>query len=172
MSTCFKFLILGAKLLHDVHQWEVSYLEVDTWLGGFYRKWDSSYVFVMRICDLEWSLWAYVVCAHFGHVEVLCSWKGCFVKNSSFWSWLSKAMSQAYMSLSILLVMLVLNFWLSSCLCLNFSILSCSLYIWEAQACICRLDSCITNKGARSYPILALGRMYVTTRPGKYRTIA
>jgi hypothetical protein len=27
---CFKYLILGAKPLHDVHQWEVSYLEVDT----------------------------------------------------------------------------------------------------------------------------------------------
>jgi hypothetical protein len=38
---CFKFLILGAKPLHDVHQWEVSYLEVDTWLGGFDMTWDS-----------------------------------------------------------------------------------------------------------------------------------
>jgi hypothetical protein len=36
-----KFLILGAKPLHDVHQWEVSYLEVDTWLGGFDMTWDS-----------------------------------------------------------------------------------------------------------------------------------
>jgi hypothetical protein len=32
---CFKFLILGAKPLHDVHQGEVSYLEVDTWHCGF-----------------------------------------------------------------------------------------------------------------------------------------
>jgi hypothetical protein len=38
---CFKFLILGAKPLHDVHQWEVSYLEVDTCLGGFDMTWDS-----------------------------------------------------------------------------------------------------------------------------------
>jgi hypothetical protein len=32
---CFEFLILGANLLHDVHQLEVSYLEVDTWFSGF-----------------------------------------------------------------------------------------------------------------------------------------
>jgi hypothetical protein len=32
---CFKFFILCDKPLHDVHQREVSYLEVDTWLGGF-----------------------------------------------------------------------------------------------------------------------------------------
>jgi hypothetical protein len=32
---CFKFLFLGAKPLHDVYQLEVSYLEVDTWLGVF-----------------------------------------------------------------------------------------------------------------------------------------
>jgi hypothetical protein len=38
---CFKFLISGAKLLHNVHQWEVSYLEVDTWLSGFDMTWDS-----------------------------------------------------------------------------------------------------------------------------------
>jgi hypothetical protein len=38
---CFKFLILGAKLLHDVHRWEVSHLEVNTWLGGFDMTWDN-----------------------------------------------------------------------------------------------------------------------------------
>jgi hypothetical protein len=38
---CFKLLILGAKPLHNVHQWEVSYLEVDTWLGGFDMTGDS-----------------------------------------------------------------------------------------------------------------------------------
>jgi hypothetical protein len=37
----FKFLILDAKPLHDVHQWEVSYLEVNTWLSGFDMTWDS-----------------------------------------------------------------------------------------------------------------------------------
>jgi hypothetical protein len=31
--------------------------------------------------------------------------------------------------------------------------LKCSLYIWEAHACLCRLDSCITNKGEEKYPI-------------------
>jgi hypothetical protein len=25
---------LGAKPLHDAYQWEVSYIEVGTWLGG------------------------------------------------------------------------------------------------------------------------------------------
>jgi hypothetical protein len=34
-QSCYKFLILGAKLLHDVDQSEVSYLEVDTWHGVF-----------------------------------------------------------------------------------------------------------------------------------------
>jgi hypothetical protein len=38
---CFKFLILGVKPLHDAHQWEVSYLEVDAWLGGFNMTWHS-----------------------------------------------------------------------------------------------------------------------------------
>jgi hypothetical protein len=61
---CYKFLILGAKPMHDVHQWEVSNLEVDTWLGGFDMTWDNLYVFVMTLwwefCDLAWSLW--VIC--------------------------------------------------------------------------------------------------------------
>jgi hypothetical protein len=38
---CFKFLILCAQPLHDVHEWDVSCLEVDTWLGGFSMTWDS-----------------------------------------------------------------------------------------------------------------------------------
>ena len=36
---CFKFLIFGAKPLHDVYHWEISYLEVDTWLGVFDMTW-------------------------------------------------------------------------------------------------------------------------------------
>jgi hypothetical protein len=31
---CFKFLVLGAKPLYDVYELQVSYLEVDTWLGA------------------------------------------------------------------------------------------------------------------------------------------
>jgi hypothetical protein len=62
---------MSAKPLHDVHQWEVSYLEEDTWLGVFDMTWDSLQVFVMtlwwefvtlhEVCEL------YVVCAQFDH---------------------------------------------------------------------------------------------------------
>jgi hypothetical protein len=34
VNLCLIYATLGAKLLHDVHQREVSYLEEDTWLGG------------------------------------------------------------------------------------------------------------------------------------------
>jgi hypothetical protein len=51
---CFKFIILGAKPLHDVHQWCLA-----RWLWH-----DIRYLvgvcddLVMRICDLAWSLWS------------------------------------------------------------------------------------------------------------------
>jgi hypothetical protein len=89
----------------------------------------------------------YVVCAHFDHVYVLCSWERIFCEKCFI---LILARSHACVSLSILLAMLVLNVWLS-CLSMSlFSMLQCSTYIWEAHACICRLDSCITNKGEES----------------------
>jgi hypothetical protein len=69
---CFKFLVLGAKPLYDVYELQVSYLEVDTWLGALDMTWDSLKVFMMtlywelvtlhEVCEL------YVICAHFGHV--------------------------------------------------------------------------------------------------------
>jgi hypothetical protein len=50
------------------------------------------------------------------------------------------------------------------CLCLNFSMLSCSLYIREAHACIYRLDSCITNKGEESTQFMIRGEVCIKER--------
>jgi hypothetical protein len=38
---CLIFIALGAKPLHDAYQWEVSYIELGTWLGGFDMTWDA-----------------------------------------------------------------------------------------------------------------------------------
>jgi hypothetical protein len=35
MSYVLKLFCFGSKPLHDANQWEVSYIEVGTWLGGF-----------------------------------------------------------------------------------------------------------------------------------------
>jgi hypothetical protein len=56
-----------------------------------------------EVCEL------YVICAHFGHVEVLCSLEGIFEKNLNF--------DHGYVTClyvrSILWAMLVQNMWLS-----------------------------------------------------------
>jgi hypothetical protein len=77
-----------------------------------------------------------------------------FVKNASFWSWLYHLLICPFLSC---LRCLCSNCDYLACLCLNFSMLSCSLYIWEAHACILRLDSCITNKGEESTQFLSPG---------------
>jgi hypothetical protein len=49
---CHRCLIefaLGAKPLHDAYQWEVSYIEIGTWLGGFDMTWGA--------CGCLW--WSY-----------------------------------------------------------------------------------------------------------------
>jgi hypothetical protein len=38
---CWIQFALGAKPLHDAYQWEVSYIEVGTWLGGFDMTWGA-----------------------------------------------------------------------------------------------------------------------------------
>jgi hypothetical protein len=70
-----------------------------------------------------------------------------FVKNASLWSWLCHLLVCPFPSCWRCLCS---SCGYLACPCLNFSMLQCSSYIWEAHACICRLDSCITNKGKES----------------------
>jgi hypothetical protein len=49
MSYVLILIALGAELLHDAYQWEVSYIEVGTWLGGFDMTWGA--------CGCLW--WSY-----------------------------------------------------------------------------------------------------------------
>jgi hypothetical protein len=72
-----------------------------------------------------------------------------FLKNASIRPWICHLLICPYLSCWQCLCS---NCGYLACLCLNFSMVYCSLYICEAHACICRLDTCITNKGGR-YPI-------------------
>jgi hypothetical protein len=76
---CLIYLLLGAKPLHDAYQWEVSYIEVGTWLGGFDMKWGAwgcpSMKFVW-LCHFD------MFCSCLG----LCSWEGDFLQNFSILS--------------------------------------------------------------------------------------
>jgi hypothetical protein len=77
-----------------------------------------------------------------------------FVKNASFWSWLCHLLLYPFLSCWWCLCS---NCGYLACPCLNCSMLLRSLYIWEAHACICRLHSCITNKGEESTQFMIPG---------------
>jgi hypothetical protein len=121
---CVKFLILGAKPLHDVHQWEVSYLKVDTCLGGFDMTWDScrclwwpcdenSWPCMKFVSYMLYVLFLLMIRSHAHEREI-------FVKNASFSSWLCHLLICPFVSGWRFLCS---NCGYHACLFLNFSML-------------------------------------------------
>jgi hypothetical protein len=102
---------------------------------------------------------SYVVCAHFDHVEVLCSWEGRFVGKCLI---LIMAMSHAYMLLCILLALLVLNMWLYCLFYVSFIACCSALCLCEKHIlAFVDLIHALPTRGRKKYPIHQGGEINV-----------
>jgi hypothetical protein len=101
----------------------------------------------MRMYDLAWSLW--VICC-------LCSFWSCLGpmlmrgkflwKNASLWSWLYHLLICPFLSCWRCLCS---NCGYLACLCLIFSMLWCSLYIWEHMLAFVDLIHALPTRGRK-----------------------